>query len=152
MRLFVALEIPAAVRDNLAALLEDFRSLSSRLADKRPRWVWPENLHLTLKFIGEVAGEKIVAADQGAALRLNFKARKVFLVLGTASGRPLQASITLDGKPVGSNAGKDAPAGTVTVARNTLYELIDQHTMKHGVLEIRAQQAGLEAYAFTFGS
>ncbi|MGC1483975.1 MAG: RNA 2',3'-cyclic phosphodiesterase [Candidatus Acidiferrum sp.] len=59
MRLFVALEIPAAVRDNLAALLKDFRTLSSRLADKRPRWVRPENLHVTLKFIGEADAAKI---------------------------------------------------------------------------------------------
>ena len=59
MRLFVALEIPAAVRDNLAALIADLRSLSSRLADKRPRWVRPENLHVTLKFIGEAAPDKL---------------------------------------------------------------------------------------------
>jgi 2'-5' RNA ligase len=59
VRLFVALEIPAAVRDNLAALIEDLRNLSSRLADKRPRWVRPENLHVTLKFIGEVAPGKL---------------------------------------------------------------------------------------------
>ncbi|MHB8500237.1 MAG: RNA 2',3'-cyclic phosphodiesterase [Candidatus Acidiferrales bacterium] len=59
MRLFVALEIPAAVRDNLAALLKDFRTLSSPLSDKRPRWVRPENLHVTLKFIGEVADAKL---------------------------------------------------------------------------------------------
>ncbi len=58
MRLFVALEIPAAVRDNLAALLKDFRALSAQLADKRPRWVRPENLHVTLKFIGEAVPEK----------------------------------------------------------------------------------------------
>ncbi|MGC1617829.1 MAG: RNA 2',3'-cyclic phosphodiesterase [Candidatus Acidiferrum sp.] len=59
MRLFVALEIPAAVRDNLATLIEDLRALSSQLADKRPRWVRPENLHVTLKFIGEVANAKL---------------------------------------------------------------------------------------------
>jgi len=59
VRLFVALEIPAAVRDNLAALLKDFRTLSSPLSDKRPRWVRPENLHVTLKFIGEVADAKL---------------------------------------------------------------------------------------------
>ena len=62
------------------------------------------------------------------------------------------ACITLNGKPVAGSAGKDAPGGTVTVARNTLYELIDQHDMKNGLLEIRADQPGLEAYAFTFGS
>jgi cytochrome c biogenesis protein CcdA/thiol-disulfide isomerase/thioredoxin len=100
----------------------------------------------------KVEGEKIIAAEPGAALRLNFKARKVFLVLGTASGQPLHAIIMLDGKEAAGSAGKDAPGNVVTVGRNTLYELIDQHKMKNGLLEIRAQQPGLEAYAFTFGS
>jgi RNA 2',3'-cyclic 3'-phosphodiesterase len=59
VRLFVALEIPAAVRDNLAAQIKELRDLSVQLADKRPRWVRLENLHLTLKFIGEVAPSKL---------------------------------------------------------------------------------------------
>jgi len=59
VRLFVGLEIPAAVGDNLAALIKEFRELSSQVADKRPRWVRPENLHVTLKFIGEVAETKL---------------------------------------------------------------------------------------------
>jgi 2'-5' RNA ligase len=59
VRLFVALEIPTAVRDNLAAFLKDMRDLSAKLADKRPRWVRPENLHVTLKFIGEVEPAKL---------------------------------------------------------------------------------------------
>ncbi len=59
MRLFVALEIPAAVRDNLAAQISELREVSLKLADKRPRWVRPENLHVTLKFIGEVAQDKL---------------------------------------------------------------------------------------------
>jgi 2'-5' RNA ligase len=59
MRLFVALEIPAAVRDNLAAQIKELRDLSAQVADKRPRWVRPENLHVTLKFIGEVSPAKL---------------------------------------------------------------------------------------------
>ena len=59
MRLFVALEIPAAVRDNLAAFLNDMRKLRDQLAEKGVRWVHPENLHVTLKFIGEVADTKL---------------------------------------------------------------------------------------------
>ncbi|MGB9464184.1 MAG: RNA 2',3'-cyclic phosphodiesterase [Candidatus Acidiferrum sp.] len=59
MRLFVALEIPAVVRDNLAAFIKDMRELSEQLAEKRVRWVRPENLHVTLKFIGEVADAKL---------------------------------------------------------------------------------------------
>jgi 2'-5' RNA ligase len=54
VRLFVALEIPSAVRQNLAALLASMRSNT-----KEPRWVRAENLHVTLKFLGEVAEEKV---------------------------------------------------------------------------------------------
>ena len=54
MRLFVALEIPSAVRKNLAEFLATLRAISSQ-----PRWVRTENLHVTLKFIGEVSAEKI---------------------------------------------------------------------------------------------
>jgi len=59
VRLFVALEIPAAVRDNLAAQIKELRDLPAPLADKRLRWVRPENLHVTLKFIGEVEAAKL---------------------------------------------------------------------------------------------
>lgn len=99
----------------------------------------------------KVEREKIVADKQRAALRLNFKARKVFLVLGTASGKPIHVSLKLNGEAAGNNVGKDAPAGVVTVDRNTLYELIDQKTPKNGLLEIETDVPGLEAYAFTFG-
>jgi 2'-5' RNA ligase len=56
MRLFVALEIPQEVRENLAAIREKFSSIGPKL-----RWVPPENLHVTLKFIGSVAAEKLEA-------------------------------------------------------------------------------------------
>jgi len=99
----------------------------------------------------QVGPEKIVAADQGAALRLNFKSSKVFLVLGSASGKPVHVTVRLDGEPAGPNTGKDAPGGVVTVDHNTLYELIDQKSPKNGLLEIQSDTPGLEAYAFTFG-
>lgn len=72
MRLFVAMEIPTTVRQNLAALLESFRAIT-----KEPRWVRSENLHVTLKFLGEVAEGKLdavrgalgeVRSDQAVAL------------------------------------------------------------------------------------
>lgn len=61
MRLFVALEIPASLRAELASLIEQFRRLSPTAGGKGPRWVRPENLHITLKFIGEAAPEKLEA-------------------------------------------------------------------------------------------
>jgi RNA 2',3'-cyclic 3'-phosphodiesterase len=67
VRLFTALEIPPAVRENFASFLEQLRGLSSQ-----PRWVRPENLHLTLKFIGEVLPEKLAAIRAAlAAVRFN---------------------------------------------------------------------------------
>jgi len=60
MRLFVALEIPAPVREKLAELLRTLRVVSPQT-----RWAHAENLHVTLKFIGEVP-EARLAAIRGA--------------------------------------------------------------------------------------
>ena len=56
MRLFVALEIPPTVRENLANFIKQLRPLAPE-----PRWLRPENLHVTLKFIGELPAEKLAA-------------------------------------------------------------------------------------------
>jgi 2'-5' RNA ligase len=58
MRLFVALEIPRDIRTALTAVVDDFRTLDSR-NKSRPRWTRPENLHITLKFIGHVPPDKL---------------------------------------------------------------------------------------------
>jgi RNA 2',3'-cyclic 3'-phosphodiesterase len=60
MRLFVALEIPSTVRENLAELLKTLGAVSPQT-----RWVRPENLHVTLKFIGEMPETKL-AGIRGA--------------------------------------------------------------------------------------
>jgi 2'-5' RNA ligase len=56
MRLFVGLSIPGDVRENFSSLIRTLRS-----ADARPKWVRSENLHVTLKFIGEIESEKSLA-------------------------------------------------------------------------------------------
>ncbi|HEY1423153.1 MAG TPA: RNA 2',3'-cyclic phosphodiesterase [Candidatus Acidoferrum sp.] len=58
MRLFVALAISAEVRESLASVI---RAL--RVVDAKPKWIPLENLHVTLKFIGEVPTEKLAAID-----------------------------------------------------------------------------------------
>jgi 2'-5' RNA ligase len=58
VRLFVALEIPLAVRDRFVALVDDLRTLDPKASGKKPRWLRPENLHVTLKFIGNAVSEK----------------------------------------------------------------------------------------------
>jgi len=98
-----------------------------------------------------VQGDKIIASEKGSYLRFNFRAKKVFLVMGTTDGNPQKISLKLNGSPVGDKAGKDAPQGIVTVNGHTLYELINQKLPDNSLLEITAESAGIEMYAFTFG-
>jgi 2'-5' RNA ligase len=57
MRLFLALEVPAAVRSRIAAATQLLRE---RFA-QQVRWVDPDAVHLTVKFLGEQSPE--LAAD-----------------------------------------------------------------------------------------
>jgi 2'-5' RNA ligase len=52
MRLFVAVNFPIKLRRRIASATKSLRNLSMPA-----RWVEPEKLHLTLKFIGEVRDE-----------------------------------------------------------------------------------------------
>jgi RNA 2',3'-cyclic 3'-phosphodiesterase len=62
MRLFLALAIPTDVREKIAALIRELRGV-----DANPKWINPDNLHATLKFIGEVAPEKAVQIGDALA-------------------------------------------------------------------------------------
>ncbi len=70
MRLFVALDMPWPVREQLAAL--------SGAGIPGARWVPPENYHLTLRFIGDIPSH--IARDVDDAL-LGLRARGFPLVL-----------------------------------------------------------------------
>src|SRR5437867_5550916 len=74
MRLFLALDIADSVRARVAALLDSLRAVEQGV-----KWVPPESLHLTLKFIGEwpeVRFDELTAALERApktgALELRF--------------------------------------------------------------------------------
>lgn len=51
-RAFVAIELPPAVRDELARAQD---ALRSELPHIRDRWVKPDRMHLTLAFLGDIA-------------------------------------------------------------------------------------------------
>jgi 2'-5' RNA ligase len=79
-RLFVALEPPDPVRRRLAALADELRRAAGRAAGE-VRWVPPENVHLTLQFLGAVPEERVAGIE--AALR----------DAAAAAGRPLSLSL-----------------------------------------------------------
>ncbi|MDE2766176.1 MAG: RNA 2',3'-cyclic phosphodiesterase [Chloroflexota bacterium] len=66
LRLFVAVEAPAPVRDALTAAQAEMR----RRTRSRLRWMKPDALHLTLRFLGEIdaaAAPQLSAAVERAA-------------------------------------------------------------------------------------
>ena len=54
MRLFVALDLPDQVRNAIAELIAKLQPKS-----RAARWIKPENLHITLKFVGHVGNDKL---------------------------------------------------------------------------------------------
>lgn len=58
MRLFVALEIPEEIRSALGIFLKELRGIAPQA-----KWVRVENLHVTLKFLGEVPPAKVSAME-----------------------------------------------------------------------------------------
>jgi cytochrome c biogenesis protein CcdA/thiol-disulfide isomerase/thioredoxin len=89
-------------------------------------------------------------AGAGAALDLNFGARRVYLVLGSP-GRDRKVRVLLDGRPISSaEAGTDVHDGAVTVTGQRLYNLVDLAKVGHHVLTLEPE-AGVMGYAFTFG-
>jgi 2'-5' RNA ligase len=85
MRLFVALDIDAEIRQRIARFLEGVREFAPDA-----RWVRAESLHLTLKFIGEQPDGKLeaikqaLAAIRGQAPGLNFRGYGFFPTVRSA--------------------------------------------------------------------
>lgn len=100
MRLFIALDIDEAIRERIARFVEGVRNFAPDA-----RWVKPESLHVTLKFIGEQPEAKVdsvqtaLKAVSAIAPAIQFrdygffpnpKSARVFWV-GMASGPELPA-------------------------------------------------------------
>lgn len=68
MRAFIALELPDNLKKQLFSLTKLLRSGGDTV-----RWVRPENMHLTLRFLGEINAEQ--AEWIGSSLRASCEAR-----------------------------------------------------------------------------
>jgi hypothetical protein len=121
--------------------------------DKATSYSYPNDIlvnAIALNGMWRIEGQKIVATKGGAALKLRFNARKVFLVLGSTDKSGTSAKIMLDGKPIEADKGEDVTDGSVTVTNHKLYEIVSMNYSDEKTVEIVAEK-GLEAYAFTFG-
>ena len=54
MRTFIAIELPKEIKNSLSCLQEELKKQNADV-----KWVDPSNIHLTLKFLGEIEDKKI---------------------------------------------------------------------------------------------
>ena len=100
-----------------------------------------------------VEQEAAHAEAPGAALRLRYTAREVNLVMAPGASGSLKVEVTLsDGERAGTDVKTEDGRAVVTVDRPRMYNLIDNETVSQGALELKALDAGLAGYAFTFTS
>ena len=89
---------------------------------------------------------------KNSALRFNFYAKKVFLVMDSKDKKPIKIVVKLDGQQISAEeAGIDVKNGIVETNESRLYELVNLKKARSAILEIKAERPGLRVYAFTFG-
>ena len=102
MRCFTALELPANVRAHLEGVVDRLRPLRS--LNDAISWTKPENLHITLKFLGDIPDDRV--ADLANAFRrvpfapLTLTLDYVLVLPGQGPARVLAAHVDGDVKPL----------------------------------------------------
>lgn len=98
-----------------------------------------------------VYSDKIEAMSKNAAVKIHFNAKKVFVVMGNKSDKPISVNVLLNGKPVVMNKGQSLSNGQIQVDHYALYEVLDFPVKTDGILELSSEIPGLEVFTFTFG-
>ncbi|MEE9293143.1 MAG: RNA 2',3'-cyclic phosphodiesterase [Acidobacteriota bacterium] len=125
MRLFVAAGVPDEIRTRLSAIKERLEPLSLPV-----RWVRPEGIHLTLKFLGEVPEDRVERIE--GALR------------GTASCRPHDVEVRgigtfpERGRPRVIWAGLGGDVAGVARLASSIEAALDQAGLQRETREFRA--------------
>lgn len=88
-----------------------------------------------------------VELGEGASLRLDFKAREIFLVVSAMEGAKASIQVLVDGQPVST---KDVSNGSMSISGSRLYQVFGAGEARHGVLTLKASgKARLHAFTFS---
>jgi RNA 2',3'-cyclic 3'-phosphodiesterase len=63
IRTFVCIEVPAPIKDRIGRLQDELRTLGCQVS-----WVKPSNIHLTLKFLGEISISRLPRVSEAVEL------------------------------------------------------------------------------------
>jgi 2'-5' RNA ligase len=100
LRLFVAVPVPEAVREEMILVQ---RELQSQMPGDAVRWTKPEQFHLTLRFLGDVSSDRLAALRESlhtacsGAPALRLEARGIGFFPNARSPRIVWVGINDDG-------------------------------------------------------
>lgn len=100
--------------------------------------------------VWDISQEYIRNKAAGDIIEYTYNAKDVYFVASSKAGTKVK--ITIDGKPLGKNAGADVDKnGEVLIQENKMYKLIKGAEYGVHTIRIEVEGSGLEAYTFTFG-
>ena len=135
---------------------ERLASTAGVALDERHRYEIPDRLHTNRWALGgewTIEREKVLLDAPGGTVAFRFHARDAHLVLSSEASGPIPFQLRVDGEAPGVDHGEDVDAdGNGVLAEGRLYQLVRQRDkVGKRTLEITFTEAGVEAYAFTFG-
>jgi cytochrome c biogenesis protein CcdA/thiol-disulfide isomerase/thioredoxin len=133
---------------------ERFHSQEAITKDKTAKYSYPTG-DLTNVWALEgswvIFPDRVVSDSSDSALKFNFNARKVYIVMGNSTGKSIKVKLTLNGSAITSHQGKDLSDSAIDVNSNALYEALILDKAQVGTIELKPESPGLEVYTFTFG-
>ncbi len=132
----------------------NFASRESIVKDQAAQYSLPNALvkdQWALRGSWIITADKIISESRGAAIKLHFYARKVFIVMGNSTDKPIAVKILLNGKEVVAEKGQDVLQSKISVQAHRLYEAVALSESQNGMLFVVSEEPGLEVYTFTFG-
>jgi thiol-disulfide isomerase/thioredoxin len=139
------------------ARTENFSSPGGAAVDQRRLYTAPMPValnHWALAGEWTIGKRSIVLNRAGGRIAYGFHARDLHLVMGpSARSAPVRFRVSIDGAPPAAEHGNDvAEDGSGTVSEARLYQLVRQRApIASRQFEIEFLDAGVGAYAFTFG-
>jgi hypothetical protein len=136
--------------------MENLASSEVVVQDKAAQYSTPRNFKIdqwALHGNWRISAESASLQAAGGAISYRFQGRDLHLVMGANSDKPIRFKVTLDGVAPGKNHGVDCDEnGNGVIHEQRLYQLIRQNDKAtNHIFRIEFQDAGAEAFAFTFG-
>ena len=125
---------------------DSYAGVEAPVKDQIARYSFPKKLHndnWALQGQWKILRDRIVSQEIGAAIEINFNARRVFIVMGNTSDQPIDVKLILNGTEITNRP--------LQVDKHQLYDAVDQVMVENGILKVIATSPGLEIYTFTFG-